>query len=111
MEEKSIKVLDVVKENPSVSSKEVHEKLEGTIGYTTVKRVLSQLVKDGFVMPQGERRGRKYVISPAYELLYPIDLEKYYEQEIDERRIQDSFNLALIKDLLSQVDLFSNERS
>lgn len=47
------------------------------------------------------------MISSAYELLQPIDLEQYYEKEIDEREIKDGFNFNLITDVLSKHNVFT----
>ena len=102
-------ILEFVKENPSCSSKEIHEGLSSTISYATVKRVLTKLIVDNLIVSKGKGRGRKYVISPAYELFYPIDVSQYFEQEIDERKIKDSFNFSLMPKVLNKVDLFTEE--
>ncbi len=107
--DKSKNILEFVKENPSLSSKGIHNGLESDIGYATVKRVLNKLISDNLVISIGKGRGTKYIIGPAYELYYPIDVEVYFEKEIDEREIKDSFNFSLIKDVLSQVMLFTED--
>ena len=47
------------------------------------------------------------MISPSYEILYPVDIEKYYEREIDERYIRESFNLQLIPKTLKECSVFT----
>lgn len=106
---KSEEILVFLKANPSISSKEIYDGLEIEIGYTTVKRILSKLVEENLISTVGRGRGRKYLISPAYNLFYPIDLNSYFEKEIDEREISDSFNLNLIKNTLNNVNLFTEE--
>lgn len=101
-------VLKFIRENPSRSSKEIHEGLANVIGYATVKRILVKLTSDNLISRQGSGKATTYVLSPSYEISYPIDIEKYFEKEIDERQIKDSFNLSLIADVLSHTTLFTD---
>ncbi len=66
-------------------------------------------MEENLISTTGKGRGRKYLISPAYNLFYPIDLNRYFEKEIDERKILDSFNFNLIKNTLNHVTLFTKE--
>jgi DNA-binding Lrp family transcriptional regulator len=109
IDEKKKEILEFVKENSSRSSKEIHEGLGSAISYSTVKRILTKLISNNLIVPKGKGRGRKYIISSAYELFYPIDVSQYFEQEIDERKIKDSFNFSLIPEVLSKVDLFTED--
>lgn len=104
---KSEKIIEFIKENPSLSSKQIHIGLKSEYGYATVKRILSKLISDSLIKAIGQGRGTKYIIGPAYELLNPIDVEFYFEKEIDEREIKTSFNLELISDVLSDIKLFT----
>lgn len=105
------KIIECVKENPLLSSKEIHEKLNEEVAYATLKRTLSKLVKDKLIISIGKSRATKYKISSAYQLFYPINLETYFEKEIDERKAEDSFNLILIKEILNEVELFTEEEA
>ena len=109
IDEKKKEILEFVKENSSRSSKEIHEGLDSSISYATVKRILTKLISGNLIVPKGKGRGRKYIISPGYELFYPIDVSQYFEQEIDERKIKNSFNFSLMSKVLSIVDLFTEE--
>lgn len=102
-------ILDFIKANPLLSSKEIHDGLKSEVGYATVKRILAKLISENLVLPIGKGRGTKYTIDPAFELLYPTDVEEYFEKEIDERIIKDGFNLLLIKDVLNKIELFTAE--
>ena len=103
------KIIECIKENPLLSSKEIHEKLPDELGYATLKRTLSKLVKEKLISTIGKSRATKYKISPAYQLFYPINLETYFEKETDERKAEDSFNLILIKEILNEIELFTDE--
>jgi len=109
LDNKYKEILAFVKDNPSLSSKEIHDGLESEVGYATVKRILTKLISENLISPVGKGRGRKYVIGPAYELFYSIDVREYFEKEIDEREIKDSFNFSLITDILSKVKLFTDD--
>ena len=65
------KIIECIKENPLLSSKEIHEKLPDELGYATLKRTLSKLVKEKLISTIGKSRATKYKISPAYQLFYP----------------------------------------
>jgi len=106
---KSEEILVFLKANPLVSSKEIYDGLGIKIGYATVKRILSKLVAENLISTTGKGRGRKYLISRTYNLFYPVDLNSYFEKEIDEREIQTIFNFDLIKTTLKNVILFTDE--
>ncbi len=101
-------ILEYLNENQSRSSKEIHEGIKTTKAYATIKRVLAELVNDNYIVTTGRGKGTKYKIGSAYELLYPVDVNHYFEKEIDERRIKDGFNFSLITTLHDR-DLFSSE--
>jgi Fic family protein len=77
------------------------------IGYATIKRTLNHLLSEKLITTKGKGKGTKYIISPAYELLYSVDVESYFKKEQDERQIKDSFNLSLITDILRAANLFT----
>ena len=111
IEDRKKEILRFIKENPSLSSKNIHEGLESVIGYATVKRILTKLISEKLISTEGKGRGRKYVISPSYELFYPINVKLYFEKEIDERDIKDSFNMSLITSVLNKIKLFTESES
>jgi Fic family protein len=102
-------ILAYINANPMHSSKEIHDGLNGVIAYATVKRLLNKLYSNDLISTEGKGKATKYAISPSYELLYPIDLNQYFEKEQDERQIKGSFNFALITDVLNRVKLFTED--
>ena len=100
-------VIEYIKNNPLQSSSEIHNNLELEIGYATLKRVLLQLLSEKLISTQGKGKATKYIISPAYELLQPVDVKSYFEKEQDERPIKEAFNLSLINDVLRHANLFN----
>ena len=102
-------IIDFLARNPLSSSKEIHEGIQLNMGYATVKRVLKKLNKSNYIEIEGQGKGTKYRISPAYAATKPIDLDDYFEKEIDERKIIESFNFDFISGILPKVDLFTWE--
>lgn len=105
-ESRQIEILNFIKNNANCSSGEIHKEFATSISYATVKRILTQLLTEKFIISEGKGKGTRYLISPSYELLYSIDLDSYYEKEIDERQIKKEFNLKVF-DLLGKIAVFS----
>lgn len=102
-----IEIIEFVKKNKEVSSREIYESISTSISYATIKRLLSKLMDENLLTKKGQGKSTKYLISPTYEILYPIDIGTYFEKEIDERDIMEGFNLQLIPDTLKNCDVFS----
>lgn len=101
-------ILNYLLANPGGSSKEIHEGIGIQIGYATVKRALQALVSENLIRTIGKGKGTKYELSPAYFVLAPLDVETYFLQEIDDRKIRREFNIQLIEQILTGLDLFTN---
>ena len=100
-------IIDCIKRNIESSSKEIYDEIKVSVSYATVKRILTKLTSENLIITTGKGKGTKYVISPAYELLEPIDIEKYYEKEVDERKIKEKYNRTLIQDTLKNTNVFT----
>jgi len=100
-------IIEFIKSHPLRSSKEIYDSLDLEIGYSTIKRILIQLQSEKLIATKGKGKATKYVISPAYELLHPVDVDNYFKKEQDERQIRDSFNLLLITDIIRDANLFT----
>lgn len=107
LEERKNKILEFVKSTPLSSSKDIFDGISTEIGYSTVKRILNQLILERLLISVGDGKARRYKISAAYALFNPIEVNQYFEKEIDEREILDSFNLELINGVLSNEKLFT----
>ena len=101
------KIIGFIKQAGACSSKEVYQNVDILISYATLKRILSKLITENFLSSAGHGKGTKYTISPIFDLLEPIDIDRYYEKEIDERKIKEGFNFSLINDVLANHTLFT----
>ena len=102
-----LEIIEIIKKNPEISSKEIFKSISKSISYATVKRMISKLMDDNLVAKKGQGRSTKYLISPTYEVLFPIDMVKYFEKEIDERKIKEIFNFQLINETLNGCSIFT----
>lgn len=109
MSDKSRLILEFIKANPSLSSKEILDGLDLELGYATVKRTLQKLISENLIISSGKGKGTKYRLSQEFDLLFPIDTEEYFQKEIDERKINESFNHTLITKTLSNISIFSDD--
>jgi len=107
LDAKEREILEYIKNKPACSSMDIFEGISMAGSYPTVKRILAKLKEEHLISIQGQGRGTKYSISPAYQLLHPIDLESYYQQEIDERIIKESYDFNLISEVLSNHSAFT----
>lgn len=99
-------IIAFIKEYPSCSSNEIYHSLDVSIA--TVKRMLSRLISEGLILAEGKLKGTKYVLSPSYELLFLVDVEEYFKNEVDERQIRENFNLTLMPEVLTKAALFTD---
>lgn len=100
-------IIDFLRETGECSSKEIFDRVDISVSYATLKRILSNLKSENYLATKGKGKGTKYLLSPAFELIQPIDAEKYYQMEIDERQIKENFNFGIITDVLSSYDVFT----
>lgn len=105
------KIVEYIREHPLNSSKEVFDGINADIGYATAKRILSHLISQNLIISTGKGKGTKYQISPSYELLYPLDVNSYFQKEQDERIIKRNFNFSLINEGLRNSRLFTDEET
>ena len=100
-------IVDFIKETSENSSKQLFDALDLSLSYATFKRVLARLVSNNYLVTQGRGKATRYSLSPAFELIRPVDLEQYYQKEADERTIREGFNFQLITNTLSNYSVFT----
>lgn len=107
IEQREQKIIDFIKEMGECSSKEVFESVDIAVSYATLKRILTSLKSANYLTTKGKGKGTKYFLSPAFELIQPIDIESYYQKEIDERNIKESFNFEIFTNVLNKYNSFT----
>ena len=106
-ENRATGIIDFIKNHPKCTSQEILDGLNLDISVSTLRRKLQELVAEDLINAIGELKSRKYEISNGYNIIRPIDIEQYFEKEIDERIIQDKFNSDLISQTLKNSTIFT----
>lgn len=107
MDTREQQIIDYIIKTGECSSKEIFDGMNISMSYATLKRVLSKLISVNYIAAKGQGKGTKYIISPVYKTLMPIDMEEYYRKEIDAREIKKDFNFAVINEVLAKNNLFT----
>ena len=107
MDTREQQIIDYIIKTGECSSKEIFDGMNISMSYATLKRVLSKLISVNYIAAKGQGKGTKYIISPVYKTLMPIDMEEYYRKEIDAREIKKDFNFAVINEVLAKNNIFT----
>lgn len=105
----SREILQFLHYNPQSSRDEIAKGIAFEGSDATLKRLIAALVKNEDVIVEGKARATRYRLSDQAHLLMPLNLDTYFAQDIDERKVQTSFNFELIRDQLPRVTLFTEE--
>ncbi len=100
-------ILQILHYHPLVSRGEIALHLAEPINERTLKRIIAEAVNRGDIVVHGKARATRYSLSAQAYVTMPLDLATYFEQEADERTVQESFNFTLIREILPQVNLFT----
>jgi len=100
-------IFDFLKHHPKSSSSEIQQGIENKKSIATIKRLLSKFISEKLIISIGKGKSTRYNLSPQYNLFKEIDIEKYYEKEIDERIIIEKFNYSLLEEILPTVELYT----
>jgi Fic family protein len=104
-------ILQFLHYNPSSSRVEIANALSEAPNERTLKRIIADSVQKGEILVEGRGRATRYSLSPQAILMMPLDIETYFSDDIDERKVHESFNFNLINDVLPKVNLFTPEES
>lgn len=102
-------ILYILSNNDSLSSSGIAKEMNYQKSSRTLIRLLEKLVAKKLVKRVGINKGTKYSLSKSYGILHSINVDQYFEKDIDDRDIIPSFNHNLLKKDLYQVDLFTDE--
>lgn len=105
----SREILQFLHYNPLSSRDDIAKGIAFESSDATLKRLIAALVGDGDVVVEGKARATRYKLSDQAHLLMPLNLDTYFAQDVDERKVQTSYNFDLICEQLPAVTLFSEE--
>lgn len=109
MSQKQTDIILFVMDNYNCSSTEISTTFEKKYSLATIKRVLQQLIIDQTIVKNGTAKNTRYHISDAYKILYEINVDEYYKNDIDQRKINNIFNFNLIKKILPDAKIFNQQ--
>ena len=102
-------ILQYLHYHPGSSRREIEAGMNMKESPATVKRILASLVESKDAIVTGQGRATRYSVSPQAHLTMELNIETYFDKEMDEREVQTSFNFELINEILPQVELFTEE--
>lgn len=102
-------ILQFLHYHPGVSRSEIETGLNMTESPATVKRILASLVESKDLLVTGQGRATRYSLSPHARVTMALNIDTYFEKEMDEREVQTGFNFNLINEILPEVELFTDE--
>lgn len=101
------KILHYLGNNHGKSSGNILNEAGLDISISSLKRDLSELLKENLIEAEGKGKSLRYFISPGYRLLFAIDPNVYFQEEIDNREIIGYYNFELL-DLLKNISIFTD---
>jgi Fic family protein len=104
---KDAEITEFIKDNPKCTSNEILNGLGLKVSKATLRRKLVAISALGLIDAIGELKSRKYFVSQSYDFMRPINIDQYFEKEIDDRIIQTGFNQQLLSTTLKNISLFT----
>lgn len=104
-----IEILQYLHYNPEASRADISSAMTIAISPATLKRLISDCIKKGYIEVIGRGPATRYRLTPQAHVTMELNLDTYFDKDIDEGRVQDSFNFDLINDILPIVNLFTRE--
>ena len=104
-----VEILQFLHYNPSSTRVEIATGLSDTLNERTLRRIISEAIQQGDIVVEGKGRAIRYSLSAHAQLMMPLDIDTYFLKDIDERKVQESFNFDLIRATLPQVDIFTTD--
>lgn len=102
-------ILRYLQYHPASSRTEIMDGIRTEASSASVKRRIADAVSAGDIIVLGIGRATRFKLSEKAMLLMPFDIDTYFQKEVDEREIQESYNFDLISGLLPQVSIFTEE--
>jgi Fic family protein len=95
--------------NPLSSRSEISDGISNPPSAATLKRIITEAVVNGNIDVVGKGRATRYRLTPQAHVTMPLDLDTYFINDVDQRKVQETFNFELINEILPTVKLFTAE--
>lgn len=100
------KILEYISQGSVFSTADILSLIEKDFAKTsriTIVRDLTFLVEESYLTTEGAGRSVKYYISPQYNLIREIDVEKYFSIAQDKREVKETFDFNIFKILKNPI--------
>ena len=104
-----VEILQFLHFNPLSNRLEIAAALSDTPNERTLKRMIAHAVQRGDIVVAGKGKATRYSLSAQAQLMMPLNIDTYFLKEIDERKVQESFNFDLVCNILPRVVLFTDD--
>ncbi|SFU07224.1 Fic/DOC family protein [Algoriphagus locisalis] len=108
MNKNHLVVLEFIQNNKLVSRSEIGAKSGLDLSDATIKRIISDLVKEDWIISLRKGKATTYTSTPKLEILFPIELDTYFLVEQDDRTIKGRFDFDIFENL-TNTSLFTVE--
>ena len=102
-------ILNFIASESECSSAQIAAHFANEISLATVKRMLQKFLDASQIAKTGAGKNTRYKVTHVYRILNTVDIDNYFKNDIDQRKIQASFNFNLITEGLKNIDLFTKE--
>lgn len=102
-----IEILQYLHYNPLSKRSEILPALSSHVSDRTLMRMLSDAIAKGDVEVVGRGPATRYRLTPQAHVTMDINIDTYFEKDVDERQVQQMFNFELINEMLPKVNLFT----
>ncbi len=102
-----VSILQFLHYHPLSSRDQIAQSLTDAPSESTLKRTIRSMVNEGMIEVNGRGPATRYKLSVQAHVTMPLDLDTYFDKDIDERKIQEMFNFELIRNMLPKVDIFT----
>lgn len=104
-----IEILQFLHYNPEASRAEIGSALTNPPSSATLKQLIADGVSKGHIEVVGHGPATRYRLTPQAHVTMELNLDTYFDKDIDERQVQESFKFEFINETLPKVDLFTDE--
>ncbi len=102
-----VSILQHLHYHPLSSRDQIAQSLTDAPSESTLKRIIRNMVNEGMVEVCGRGPATRYKLSAQAHVTMPLDLDTYFDKDIDEREVQEMFNFDLIRETLPKVEIFT----
>lgn len=104
-----IEILQFLHYHPLSKRSDILHSLSKQISDRTLIRLLSEAIANGHVEVVGRGPATRYRLTPQAHVTMDLNLDTYFDLDVDQRQVQESFNFELINYILPKVDIFTSE--